>query len=481
VRDRFSVKEFREGIENVLGSKYFLIGALAWFGLQAILIALTIDLYIPPDEGTHTTFIVYLVEHGFDPLFVDQSSKFVIGDIEREVSYLYHWIMSPFYAVFEVISSKPLYLLRFVNILFGLGSLIVLKKIGDQLRIPKFVTHFSVFAMGSTLMFVFLSAGTNYDNLAVLVSLASFLVLIRLLQKFSLWRLLVLATLIIFGSLIKYTFWPLAIFFITVAGWQVFRERAQLGKHWRKFLKHQRWQAIVMTIIFLALAGLGIERVGGNLIMYGDPMPPCDAIHSVAECQNYSIYSRKQNLAEKDINEKQMMNLVEFAPRWVMGNVPAIFGIYAHKMLTLPDRLTMPIVTLFAFALMATIRKVDIKRNPMLALLTLAIAGYLAIVMLNNFNVAYENSGHFSHALQGRYTFPVLPLMYLIGFNYIHKLIPRYSVYVFVTAVPLFVLAGAPALFALTDLNWYTDIGEKLFIHTDSIRVTIDWILRIIK
>lgn len=473
--------KFGHHLVVVLQSKYFLGAAFAWFILQAVLIALTIDLFIPPDESGHTVFIKFLAEHGFDPIFVDQSTAFMQGDLERNVSYMYHWIMSPLYALFSAVWDKPLYMLRFINIIFGVGSLIMLKKIGSQLQMPQSVTYFSVFVMGSTLMFVFLSAATNYDNLTIFVSLASFLALIRLLQRFSLWRLLLLATLVAFGSLVKYPFWPLAVFFTVVAVWKMHKERKLLRRHWEEFRSRSRWQTIVVAAALVAMTVLGTERLGGNLLMYGDLRPSCDDVHAVAECRNDPLFKRQQHLQERDINEDRLMNIVEFTPRWVMENVPAVFGIYGHKMLSLPDRLTMPIVALLALALLATIRKIDIRKEPILATLTLAVVGYLAVVMLTNFAISYDRSGVFGHALQGRYTFPVLPLVYLLGFYYIYKLAPRFYMYIFALAVPLLMLAGAPALFALTNSEWYTPLGEKLFYHTDSVRYATDWIAKIIR
>lgn len=467
-------------IAIILQSKYFLGAAFAWFLLQTVLISLAIKLNLPPDESHHTLFIKYLAEKNFN-IFAEQTDSFGLGELEREISFLYHWLLSPLHATLSSLGNTTVYIFRFISIALGLGSLVMLKKIGDQLQIPKLVTHFSVFAMASTLMFVFLSSAVNYDNLVILLSLSSLFVLILLLEKFSLWRLLAFAVLVAFGSLVKFSFLPLALFIGLAAVWQMYKERRRLKHHWEELLRRKRWPVIVLGVILFALLGLGIERIGVNIVAYGSHNPACTEFHTVSECENYDVFRRRQKFGSKDIDQSKLLNIVEFTPRWAMENVPAIYGIYAHKMLTLPSRLTMPIVIFMVFAGMAVIRKTDIRREPIVALLLAISVAYAGVVMVHNYSIAYTNTGVFGHALQGRYIFPVLPLLYLIGFYSLYKWLPRASVYIFTLAMVPLVLASAPALFALTNPEWYTPFGEKLFYHTDSVRYATDLILKLIK
>lgn len=467
-------------IAIILQSKYFLGAAFVWFLLQTVLISLAIKLNLPPDESHHTLFIKYLAENNFN-IFAEQTDSFGLGELEREISFLYHWLLSPLYATLSFLGDTTVYIFRFISIALGLGSLVMLKKIGDQLQIPKMVTHFSIFAMASTLMFVFLSSAVNYDNLIILISLFSLFALVLLLEKFSLWRLLVLAVLVAFGSVVKFSFLPLALFIGLAAVWKVHKERKLLRKHWKELLTRKQWPVVVLSIILLGLVGLGIERIGVNLVVYGSHNPTCTEFHTKSECENYDVFRRRQKFGDMDIDQNKLMNIVEFTPRWVMDNVPAIYGIYAHKMLTLPSRLTMPIVIFMAFAGMAIVRKTDVRREPIISLLLAISVAYAGVVMVHNYSIAYTNTGVFGHALQGRYLFPVLPLLYLIGFYSIYKWLPRASVYIFILAMIPMVLASTPALFALTNPEWYTPLGEKLFYHTDSVRYATDLILKVIK
>lgn len=454
------MKDISTRISSVLASDKFFYGCIAWFLLQGVLIAATIKLGLPPDENEHLGIIAYFASNNFNP-FAPQTGSFFLGDVEREVSYIYHLLLAPFYTLFSYFGNLAPYALRIINVIFGASSLFILKKIGEQLSMPRHVTHFTVFALSSTLMFVFLNASVNYDNLVNLIALTSFYVTILLLQKFSIRRVLGLVALILFGSLAKYTYLPLAVILSAIASWSIYTNRSQLASMIGNFFKRRSWQSMALIAVLVLLLGLFAERIGGNLLMYGKVNPRCNVVHTIEECQESALFSRNYALSQEEAEQQGLMSIFEFAPRWTVQNIPGIYGIYAHRSLSLPFGLIAPILIALLLAGIGVIRKIQPRKEPILTLLLSVSAMYLAVVMYVNYG-NYLDFGRFGMALQGRYTFIVLPILYLTAFHYLYKLMPRFSTYIFLVLLAPFILSSAPALFTLIDTDWYSQFGNQI-------------------
>ena len=94
------------------------------FIIQAVYIAMSMKIGIPPDELTHIRFIEYYRDHSLSPFITEQHSGFAIGDVTREVSYLYHYLMSLLLRVLPFSMLNEYIILRFVGIGLSLLTLI---------------------------------------------------------------------------------------------------------------------------------------------------------------------------------------------------------------------------------------------------------------------------------------------------------------------------------------------------------------------
>ena len=98
------------------------------------------------------------------------------------------------------------------------------------------------------------------------------------------------------------------------------------------------------------------------------------------------------------------------------------------------------------------------------------IAFYITVLIFTNYQT-FAHSGMPALAVQGRYMFGFLPVIYLLANFYIFKLL-KFRVlsfaYIVVTLV-IFLSAGLPSYLVLTNKDWYTahtaDINLKL--HND--------------
>lgn len=444
-----------EKILQFLGSKKFLYIILAWFVLQAGFMAITTAKGIAPDEGTHFRSIQVFTENGFDPFFEQGEGTYSLGVLARTPNYMFYYLMSFVYRVIPSGWSQDAQLitLRLVNMLFTLGGLVVLWQTLKLLTKRGIIQNLTVFMMTNTLMFVFLAGALSYDNLFFLASNIALYYFVKLLIKFSVRDTLKLGAAVVFALLSKFTFVPLA---VAIAGLLIFRYARDYKKVWTtaktEVGKYQK-PVIILSAVFLVFVGLFMERYLVNYIRYGSYRPKCEKVLTVDQCMQSALYRRNKAFQSNPV--KDPTPDPDFVVRWAFRTKETVFGIMGHRAIKETPFIKYGTAMLFIFMLIALTRTITLKDKLVLYLLVVIVM-YVGVLIVHNHNL-YQRSGLFGLALQGRYIFPVLGLMYFVGNYFVDKLLRRhnaaYLAYAAI-AIGIFFVGSLPTYVYVLDASW---------------------------
>lgn len=441
-------------IVSIVSSDIFLKLALLWFFIQAVYFAITVKYGLPPDETYHYTYIQLFAQHSPSPFLPDQNGYNVIIEAVRNPFFLYHYLFSFPYLLFKHLPDSYIYL-RLINVVLGGGSLWLVYKIASLIRVSALVRNLSIFMLSSTLMFVFLSASINYDNLSILLSLASVYLLLKLWQKITARDVLLLASALAAGVMVKVNFLPLG--FIVFALF--------ISKYWRQlptvlvlskqtFRRGYKLNLALMVLLFL-LSILIVQRYVVNVVSYGTYAPACQKVRPIADCRKSALFVRNEQVYSANHRPANKTPL-KYSLDWGKLMQQRTYGVFAHKRF-LPNRyITAWIAIIFILSVVALISK-RVWRDRFMVILLIISLFYLLVLILDNYG-NYRRSGILSLAVQGRYAFAVLPLFYLIGTHYNLRLLKNAlvkAVYIVLTVL-VFAVSSLPTYLHKTTTDWYT-------------------------
>jgi uncharacterized membrane protein len=392
----------------------------SFFLLQAVFYAVTIDYSIPSDEDYHYESIKYYADQPIatGPFTNNQSPDTIkaVNNIDRNPKYLYHYLLSFPQRVFDSVGmgeDMQILFFRLLSVVFALLSLLVLKKIFDELTQDRLAKNIAMTALVLTGMFVWLAASINYDNLANLLFLVYILLTIRFIRSPN-WRQFALATSVgMLASLTKHNF--LAMLFIGFAASAYFMYRHKAYKI-KKPIKLSI-VTVAVGLLFVVSAGLLAERVGGNLAQYGDINPKCRQFFDEKDCRAYRVTARNYNQRERYSEEDKTALIRDWDPfthtglwtykmynslPWYLGHHRIESNIYSEVSAVLA-------AGLLAVTVLFSRRKIRLKpEHKFVAVMT---AAYISAVYLVNLNT-YFSIGQMN-GYQGRYLLAVLGFVLL--------------------------------------------------------------------
>lgn len=401
-----------------------LVVILSVFFLFTVFLAFSIKIGISPDSFFHLEVSkIFSTTFGIPPNTVD---SYQWRDITR-LPYLYFWINGRILNLNSLtFNVNEVFLLRFVNILYSVGTLIFTYLISKEYIKNKWGQLLPTFLLANTLMFVFLSSSINYDNLTNLLCTGSIYFFVKYLKeskelKYSiyLWIFLLLA------SLTKDTVLPLA--FVMVLIWFVVLIRRKiLNKDFcKQFLKTPN---IILLTIFTVLIGLNISLYGVNVITYGKLSPGCTDILTHEQCLQNGVYYREiykiPTVFEGNVKEGVQLILkgervdpISYLPFWMVEISKKVFGIMGDQSLYMKYEY-LPFYGFYfflgVFLVLKNRKKLDTKDKALL----LITAFYLAVLYFyHNYNTYFTHNWK-DLALQGRYIFPVLTPIYVVLSKY---------------------------------------------------------------
>jgi len=402
--------------------KVVLASILLAFAIASVYVALNLVEGIIPDEPAHFIFSkVYATTWGIPP---DSPETYSQGWYIAHNPFLYHWIngrVINLIMLFNPLASdwQLLVGLRLTSVLYSLGTLYFCYLLAKELIRKPWWPLLPVFLLANTLMFTFLSGGVNYDNLVNLLCMAGLYSLMRAFNgKDFTTNSLAWLVCVCIGCLAKYTVLPLALF--SFIAWLVYtiRQRKTTIFPLSKLTKGQI--ALLCVLILLVVGNLAIY--GYNLVVYRAILPSCSDILQPAQCNlsPYHMRWEKYSLGQKmtlteSIQAGYPDPLTYFVEVWVKNMLTKTYGILGHKTYYPSHIITFYRLFYLGMLLLAA----RYWRRPPYAIWSAVfiILGYALVVFITNYNS--ELSYGFKHfALQGRYLFPIIGLVYgLVGYT----------------------------------------------------------------
>jgi hypothetical protein len=431
-------------------TKIVLLIILAIFLSYSLFLATNLKRGIIPDEPAHLIFSKhYSTTWGIPDDTVETYSQ---GWYIQHNPFLYYWINGRVINVFQIIIPnisewQILVGLRILSVFYSLGTLIFCYLLSKEIITGKWWQLLPPFLLSNTLMFVFLSGGVNYDNLANLLSMAGLLYLIRVLNKKNFvlnsmfWMIC-----ISLGTLVKYPILPLALIMFIVWGIFLFLNRNNLS-----FENIRTKKVIIFGIILLMTVSANLLIYGVNVIKFGSILPACNQILNEEQCELSPYFQRHQEIGlDKKLTVLESIELgypnpvKYFFDSWIDFMLYRIFGILGH-MSYFPSHIIIFYKLLFFWIILLGVRYIE-KPSFVISTLLLIILFYAMVLFFKNYNSELIY-GFKQIALQGRYLFPVIGLIYILVAHVISVVKSRPLKHLTLATILLLFFIGGPIKF----------------------------------
>jgi hypothetical protein len=311
--------------------------------------------------------------------------------------------------------------LRLINAGLMIAALLILRRLFRLLGVSTALANVLVLAFAFTPLVTVLAAQINYDNLLILAVSASLCLAVSFLQalrkkQLHAGRLLVLLSLCLLASLIKFAFLPVFAAIVIVVAWEIIRygRPAQARK---SFTALNRGVKLLLAVIVLASGLLFVRFYGVNLVRYHSPSPQCDQVLSVPACSHYYAWNNSYTLQ----TYKQNHHITDRGPLsytawWLTVSSLELFGALVPLQGDIYASITLLIIVSLlgtaAFILTAiNLRKILRGRSDMWLLLSVVLM-YVAVLWLRNYH-DYLKVGQATF-IHGRYLVPILPALYVL-------------------------------------------------------------------
>lgn len=404
---------------------------IAIFALQAVYFSAVINYKVPSDEEFHFLLTKYHAERPLvaGPIISDQTTNFMLGDIQRMPSYLYHYVTSFYLRVVMAFTGNQetqVFMLRLLNVGIGVAVLCMIVRVFRRLNKSQLSINLTIAWLTFTGMFVWVFAALSYDNLAMLLFFYLIYELLGLKDTLNIKHLLISIVTALALVLVKETYVPITILgFLLLLGWHLKHNkikgingqlRASLKNDWKRVAS--RRLIIFLSLLVIVFAGLFLERYGQNYVRYGKVTPNCDQVHSVNECMQNSIYrrntgQRKEFIAAKKAGTTKLDHLGIFTKNWLVLIYERTYFYRGHQTIisnNLSKKVGFVSVILIVLLLLYNFLTARNISSISVALLVLTIV-YILLVFLYNLNT-YRFYGY-PFAIQGRYLLPVVPFLYM--------------------------------------------------------------------
>jgi hypothetical protein len=263
-------------------------------------------------------------------------------------------------------------------------------------------------------MFVFLTGGVNYDNLANLFSMAALYFLVRTFtRKDFLTNSLIWMTLIALGTLVKFTLLPLAL--AMSLAWLIY---ILINRKSLVPLQITRPKPVILLFILITLLIINFSIYGINLIKYQSLRPGCRDILESSQCEISPYVTRHQEMALDnkltvlESIKRGYPNPIEYSSNtWIRNLFLRTYGILGHLHYYPYDLIDYYQILFYVSIGLGVLFW---QKSPFSVYSLIGISLFYAGVLLIQ-NYQTELSYGFQHiSLQGRYIFPVIGLGYIL-------------------------------------------------------------------
>lgn len=394
--------------------KVVLIILLSIFTLIIFFLAIKLRMGLSPDSYYHLKVSeAYSTTIG-RPLNTPDTYQW--RDITR-ISYLFFWINGRVLNINNGVIDEVI-LLRVLNVIYSIGTVFVTYQLSKEIFKNRWKRLLPIFFLTNTLMFVFLSSSINYDNLANLLCVLSIFYFVKFVKsKIDIKYLFLMILFLCLGALTKFTVLPLAFILVVLCAVDIFRKRELLKK-----IKIGKEFLLLIPILFFGF--LNLELYGKNIIQYGGLEPDCNKILTHEQCLLNGVYYRdnvtRQPIEINGIKDTAKLILTgervdpfRYFLKWLPNLTMKTYGIFADHSLFMPEPFWYMFISFFLIATILAV--INFKKwNTIEKYLIVIFLFYIVVLFLFQNYSMYLRFNHYYLALQGRYIFPVISIMYIL-------------------------------------------------------------------
>lgn len=424
-------------IRNVLASRRFFVFVLIFFVIESAWVALSANYPQAFDEDFHFGLIQLYSHHWLPFLGSQPPHADMFGAVARDPSYLYHYLMSfpyRFISLFVHTQTPQVIILRFINIGFFAGGLILLRRILLRVGTSRILTNVSMFLFILIPIVPQLAGQINYDNLFIPLVAGVVLLTFKAIeqlksQKPTALLFITLLSVCLLTSLVKYAFLPI---FLAVVVFLVYIAARSYHKNLRKFFNQlyssfkKASLGIKIGLVALLIVSLGmfIQRDGVNLVKYHNFAPNCSSVLTIKQCSNYSVwytdYTRHLQVGPLIKNGSfKYSNQIAYLFQWIYWMWYRLFfavngpvSSYAnYPPLPLPASAGIIVILLALYSIVKWRKKV-FKNDSYLIFLVVASIFYIIALMIQGYST-YRYTGILEN-MNGRYLLPIILLLVAI-------------------------------------------------------------------
>jgi len=387
------------------------------------------------DEFFHLAAVQEYAKHWL-PIATESVTHPELGAFARDPSFLYHYLMSfPYHLITTIWHSftTQIIVLRFLNIGMFVGGMVFFWKTLLRAGISQKLANGVMFVFSVVPTFVMVAAQLNYDNMVFLVSGAALYLatdfVLRLKQKQTVTvpvvRGILLLSLLLAGSVVKYAFLPVA----GAVGIVVLVELIMAFRHGSYTFKdvtgsiraaNRLWLGVAVVLL-LASGALFGERIGGNIVRYHTPAPDCAQVLNYDQCLSHDAYARNANYVNLKLSDQlDKSDKITYPISWFQQMLRESFFAVGPKQVGYPTGAPLqPAFTagyIIAVGLLLVLIASSvwlIRSNPVWRLWFITSVAYIAVL----FGLNYKEFLRLGVpvAIHGRYAIPVIILIGALG------------------------------------------------------------------
>ncbi len=415
-------------LNSFFASPKFFYAVMIFLIISSLWVAVSSLYPMAFDEEFHLG-LIKIYAQSWSPFAVTQTpDAAVFGSIETDPSYLFHYLMSFPYRLLTVLTSSQTAIvigLRILNVALFAYAVVLYRKVLLRTHLSPAAVH-TVLAVFVLIPIVPLLAGQiNYDNLLILIVAVVFLLAMNIRESLSaknqlpIKSAITLVTLLLFASIVKYAFLPIAAGVVIYLIYEIIRARKRSKQLFKKVWTDIRRLPVpllgIFIVTFLVATVLFAERYATNIIRYHDPVPDCGVVLEVESCIQYGPWGRDYKLAQSKSDDKSIHGPVGYTTKeWLWGMWRRLFftlagptnGYDTQKQLPIPS--ISAIILFGGGVLLALVYGRSLLRQyPIFVLFIIVSTLYIAALWLQVYQLYVYTARPV--AINGRYLVPLLP------------------------------------------------------------------------
>lgn len=392
---------------------YLIILVFIYFIAKCLYIAFTLKYHVAPDERFHIGQIFNMENVDtwmINPNYIGVSDYGYYG----QDRFLYHFLLGKILKIIQIPVENKLYFLRFFSILCSLANVFIFYKLLKNIFTSRVLQFVGVLLYTNVLMFTFLSASVNYDNLLNLFSILIIYHLVLVLKYKDAKSLLYSIIFFSLGILTKPSILPFGLM-IGLMGIYLLIKRKDANIP----IKDGKFK--LLSFVTIAALILPILLFSRNYKLFDKPtLLYCGDVFGDQACKDeVYITALYNNIKNKHINKKRL-SMYAYYDGWDDKMIERTFGVLGHQSMLI-SRVEKNILKVILFGSFFFFL-FYLKRYDKIALfIFMVFAIYYLASIYHNYS-AYLYHGGAGSGVQGRYLFPILSTL-IICFLYPYSVV----------------------------------------------------------